>query len=36
MGMAGRARVNARYTVRQMQEATLRVYERATGKSFAR
>ncbi len=36
MGMAGRARVNARYTVRQMQEATLKVYERAMGKSFGR
>lgn len=36
MGMAGRARVHSRYTVRQMQDATLAVYERAMGKPFRR
>jgi len=36
MGLAGRARVHSRFTVRQMQQATLAVYERVMGKSFKR
>ncbi|MEM7507877.1 MAG: glycosyltransferase family 4 protein [Pseudomonadota bacterium] len=36
MGMAARARMHARYTISSMQQATLAVYEDATGRSFAR
>ncbi len=36
MGLAGRARAHSRFTVRQMQEATLDVYERAMAKNFRR
>jgi len=36
MGMAARARAHARYTVAAMQRATLDVYERVTGRTFAR
>ena len=34
MGLAARARVHARYTVKAMQRATIDVYERAAGRSF--
>ena len=36
MGLAGRARVHAAYTVAAMQRATVAVYERAAGRSFGR
>jgi len=34
MGLAGRARIHAQYTVGAMQRATISVYERAAGRSF--
>ena len=34
MGLAGRARIHAQYTVSAMQRATISVYERAAGRSF--
>ena len=34
MGLAGRARIHAEYTVAAMQRATISVYERAAGRSF--
>ena len=34
MGQAGRARVHARYTVAEMQRATLAVYEQVAGRPF--
>jgi len=36
MGLAGRARIHAQYTVAAMQRATISVYERAAGRSFGR
>lgn len=36
VGLAARARVHSRYTVAAMQRATLAVYERVAGRSFAR
>ena len=35
MGMAARARIHARYTVSSMQRATLDIYEKAAGRTFA-
>lgn len=35
VGLAARARVHSRYTVAAMQRATLEVYERVAGRSFA-
>jgi glycosyltransferase involved in cell wall biosynthesis len=34
MGVAGRARIRSRFTIQMMQEATLRVYEQASGRTF--
>lgn len=34
MGVAGRARIRSRFTIRMMQDATLQVYERVAGRTF--
>ncbi len=36
MGLAGRARVHARFTTAAMQRATLDLYERVAGRTFAK
>jgi hypothetical protein len=36
MGLAGRARVHARFTTAAMQRATLDLYERVAGRTFRR